>query len=207
MKYNKIIYDKNIRNADDDDDDKIVGSLKMFNDTKIINDVDAYLDEPIRQVHYYRDLLQYMRRMEEGDKLTIWITSPGGYMDSATAINQAMRTTKGQTTVICDAYNASAATFIALAAPQLIVQEGSTWMLHSASFGASGKSDNVYSKVKFFNEEIYKELKQIYSGFLTDEEFDQMIDGKDFYMNYDEIIRRLEIRSSLQDQADKLTKD
>lgn len=198
---NKVFTNRSIKSGDDDDNEYTDFSnqgVRMYNDVKPMNNVDAYLDEEIRGLGHYRNFLQYMRQMEEYDNLKVWLSSPGGYFNSAMEIIQTMQESKGNILVIATGENASAATMIALAAPQLIIKDNTTFMFHAASYGAGGKMDNVASKVMFSDKYLKDKLWLCYEGFLTQEEFDQMISGKDMYMASDEISARLDKRTEWQ---------
>ena len=204
------IFRKNKRSKDDDDNEHFdfrdIG-VRMYNETEVLNDVDAYIDEPILAPGHYRNLFQYMRRMKEYDKLKIWLHSPGGYAETTMEFIEAMQQAKGEITVVVSGFCASAATMIALAAPQLQIQQNASMMFHAGSFGAAGKMDEVYSRVVFSHEQMKKMLWYCYEGFFTQEEFDALIAGKDYYMTSEEINRRLELRSEWQRLNDKIEKN
>ena len=186
------------KKADEDDDNPFSFGVRMYNDIKMVNDVDAYLDESIKAPSYYRNLLQYMRRMEEHDMLTIHVHSPGGYFDSTVEIIQAMHDAKGKVRVHASGHCASAATMIALAAPELIVDNSCTMMFHAASHGTYGKMHETASRIQFNQQNLKEVMKNCYEGFFTEDEFNKLMDGIDFYMNAEEIYNRLENRAKYQ---------
>jgi ATP-dependent protease ClpP protease subunit len=170
----------------------------MYNDPKLYHNVDAYIDGDIGDVDQYRNLLQFLRQMEEGDEIRIWIDSPGGYLRSALAIIDAINNCKGNVTCIVSGEAFSAASMIALAAPNLNITENATMMIHNASGGIEGKFGDIQQHVEFYGNRIKTITRNIYSDFLTDEEMDFVLMGKDYYFDYDEIIKRLESRAEKQ---------
>ncbi len=180
-------------------------TVRLFNKPRVVNEVDAYLDGPILQPSYYRDLLHYMRMMEEGDQLRIWINCEGGHVDSMLDIVDAMQNCEGDVKVIVTGRAYSAASVIALCAPQLIVGENANFMLHNASWGAGGKMGEIVSKVEFTKSQIEKIMRKAYKWFLTDEELELLLIGKDFWFDSDEVTRRLEIRSEKQKDSQQVS--
>lgn len=170
------------------------GFFYMYNDTDVINDVDAYIDGPIEHHSKYRHLLQYMRKMKEHDSLTLWVSSPGGYMDTAMQIIEGMNNTKGQVLVNVVGAASSAAGMIALAAPQLIVSDQAYMLCHAASYGIEGKQGDVESMVLFNQHLLKNTIRSIYRGFLTEQEIEEMLMGRDFWFDSAQMQERLEKR-------------
>lgn len=180
-------------------DESNEASIFMYNKPELRNDVDVYIDGPVRELSYYRNLLHYMRNMEEHDSLRLWITSPGGYYDSAVQICSAMRGAQGNVQVIVTGEAASAGSLIALAAPNLVLGEEAYFMCHAGSYGTgSQKQNDVRSFVDFTQKQLTKTMVETYEGFMTKEEIDLMLLGKDYYFDFEESTRRLEVRHQLQ---------
>ena len=177
--------------------------VRMFNKPIVINSVDAYLDDDIQDGSYYRELLHYMRNMEEGDELRLWIDTDGGILDGATAIIDAMKTCQGDITCIVTGKAYSAGSLIALSAPNLLIGESATFMCHSHSYGLKGKHSDIESNFAFHKRVIEKMLRDGYKWFLTDAEIEQMLQGKDFWFDTEETKARLENRLSAQQAAQK----
>lgn len=182
-----------------EDDDESNTPVAMFNDPIKVNDVDAYLDEEIGPPSKYRNMLHYMRSMDDHDRLRIWINSGGGRQDSMNDIVDAMKNTKGDVTVIVTGMAASAAGVIALNAPKLVLGDRGFIMAHNGSFGSYGKNHEVVAHVKHMDAMNEKELRETYKYFMTDEEIQQCIEGKDFWFDNAETKRRLEIRHAAQE--------
>lgn len=199
-----MFIDKNLKpKASDDDDSDAYAPVALFNDPIKVNDVDAYLDEDIGPPAKYRNLLHYMRTMDEHDRLRIWINSYGGNADACLDIVDAMKNAKGDVTVIVTGMAASAASIIALQAPKLVLGDRGMFMCHNGSFGAGGKVHEVSSRVKFTDKFFEALLRETYEHFMTPEEIQQCIDGKDFWFDNAESQRRLEVRHAAQEAAVK----
>jgi ATP-dependent protease ClpP protease subunit len=172
--------------------------IKMYNKPYTANDVDVYLDEPIRELSYYRNLLHYMRQMEEHDELRLWISSPGGYLSSTLEIVDAMNNSEGKVMCIVTGEAHSGASIIALSAPHLIVGDNATMMCHTASYGIDfSKQGNIESMVEHSKKQIDKIVRKAYKHFLSESEIELMLTGKDYWFDSDEIKERLEKRQAI----------
>lgn len=192
--------------SDDGDDDFDFTPVAMFNDPIKVNDVDAYIDQEIGAPAKYRNMLHYLRTMDEYDRIRIWINSPGGRLDSTLDIIDSIANAKGDVTVIVTGMAGSAASIIALQAPKLVLGERGFFFCHNGSFGAVGKVHEVASQVKHTEREFEKLIRETYKHFMTEEEIQSCIDGKDFWFDNEESKRRLEVRHSSQEQALKKAK-
>lgn len=197
----KFLEEQNIRRKkiEDDDMDYVYEPvLKMYNKPKVVNEVDAYLDGPILEPSNYRNLLHYLRMMEEEDSLRIWLDSPGGQLDSTLAIIDGIEKTEGDVKIIVTGRAYSAGSIIALSAPQLIVGDHASFMLHNGSYGTGGKANDIASMVKFTSQQFESLFRKVYKDFLSEQEISDLVQGKDFWFDNAEVVRRLEIRASAQ---------
>jgi ATP-dependent protease ClpP protease subunit len=185
-------------NQQQEDGASFIEGIRMFNKPIVVNSVDVYIDEPIRELSYYRNLLHYMRQMDEHDELRIWIDSDGGYLDSAMAISDAMNNAEGNVTVIVTGHAYSAAGAIALQAPSLMVGDNASFMCHTASYGTNyGKQGDIEGLVHYNKRTVEKLCRETYKYFLTDAEIELMLLGKDYWFDADETKERLEKRQAL----------
>jgi hypothetical protein len=69
-------------------------------------------------------------------------------------------------------------------------------MIHNYSHWPGGKGNEVALRVKY-SEQYFKKLAlDLYKGFLTDDEIQSVVEGKDYWIDSDEVIRRLNIRNA-----------
>lgn len=190
------------KNNSNEEDASPSGEIQMYNKPIVINSVDVYLDEAVMELAYYRNLLHYIRTMEEGDELRIWVDTPGGYLDTTLALIDAINNTEGNVTVIVSGKAHSAGGLLALAAPSLMIGDNASFMCHTASWGPGvGKHNNIVESVNYTTAQVNGIVKKYYKFFLTDQEIDMMLNGKDFWFDADECKARLENRVKLQDAA------
>ena len=123
------------------------------------------------------------------------INSSGGRLDTTLEFLSAMRNTPAK--IICEitGHAASAATLIFLMADEYMVNNGVDMMVHSASFGAVGKAHDVVNQVGHINKQTLRLLKEAYSGFFTEDELEQIVHGREFWMEDEEILERLDKRA------------
>ena len=165
--------------------------------------VKVYLDEPIKEIKYYRNILNAIDSLGQDDAVLIKVDSPGGYLGSAMQLINAIQQTEAHVHVQIDGMAASAASLIALAAPSVSVAPYSSMMVHSASFGSAGHQSNVVTHSAFVDNQVKQIMKDIYSDFLTDKEFAEVMLGAELWFSSDEIIERLEKRAELQEKRHK----
>lgn len=139
----------------------------------------------------YIDMMHTMMTAEPHDKIFLHINTPGGDLNSTVAIIAAMKASDAEITTIIEGEACSGGTFIFLAGDNYIVNDYSAFLIHNYTHGPYGKGAEVANRVKF-SEDHYKELCEgYYTGFLTDDELEQVLDDKDFWMTSKEIKERL----------------
>ena len=203
-KYNTTLA----RNDKDDEESEVTTRgnqqyLPYYESTKVNRCIKVPLDENIREAKYYRTVLQGIESTGEGDLIILNINSYGGQLDGAIAIINAIENTNADVCANIEGVAASAASLIALAAPSISVSPYATMMVHSATFGAFGKQSDVISHASFVDKQVRSLMHKVYKDFLTDKELEEVIMGKEFWFDAEEIIRRLEIRAQLQEKRAK----
>lgn len=166
--------------------------------------VDYYLMDSIVDSSKYIQLLQILNDLTPNDEITIHISSPGGYVDTALQIVNAMKMCNGSVITVAEGLCASAATFIWLAGNNIYTTPYSRFLFHACSYGTWGKFNEVKEYGKFFESWFDETIRKIYKGFLTTEEITQMNEGKDFWFNADEAITRLKKSKDLESRVDEL---
>lgn len=172
--------------------------LHYFENSVSFNQLQIFLDHEIREPAYYRMVIQRLLSLSENDEVTIILNTPGGILDSTISIINAMRYCPGEVTCVIDNFAGSAGSLIALASPRLIIAPNATMFIHNYSAGAAGKGGDIMNQVNFNDTQIRKLMTEIYQGFLTKAELDQLFLGRDFWFDSDEIAQRLESRNKYQ---------
>lgn len=164
--------------------------------TQSYNCYDIILDEDIKQPHYYRNAFQALREAREGDVVRLFICSSGGSLSSAIQFKNYIEECEGHVVAIVDGEAYSAASLIALCAHEIHVKPYSTWMLHSASFGAIGSTENVKAQVDFTAKHADAFMEEVYRDFVTPGEMHDIRRGVEIWLDADQVSERLEKKFS-----------
>ena len=113
-------------------------------------------------------------------------------------IIDAIENTKAKVTCRLTGTVASAATIIALSCDDIEVSKNLSFMIHNYSAsGLQGKGHEMKARQNFMDKEFNKVLNEYYKGFLTNEEIEEAIEGRDLWLNSEEVITRWEKRKAL----------
>lgn len=166
-----------------------------------------FLDHGIRELSYYRPLMQELLRASEQDCIQLFFSNSGGLLDTAVSIAEAIKASSGQTVAILTGPCHSASSLLALTCSQIVVSDSATMMIHTASGGTVGKTPDFVKEAIFSAKHINMLLDSTYAGFLNPQEMLELKDGKDFWFNAEEIRARLEIREEiLQKELEEITR-
>jgi ATP-dependent Clp protease, protease subunit len=192
----------NIKNFNEDEDVSDINLpdkyLSFAVDTHTVETIKVFLDEEIREPKYYRALIHKMHRLNETDTVILVIDSCGGQLDGAMAIIEAMENTQAKVVAVISGMAASAASIIALRAENLLVSDNARMLIHSARYGYGGKMADVRDHQKFTHKFITKVFNDSYEGFLTEDEMLGVLEGREFYLDAEEIQTRLANRDKME---------
>lgn len=149
------------------------------------------LDRELTEPSHFQEEIATIEAAGESDLISIKINSVGGQINTALAIINAMNKSPAFTRCEVVGEACSAATMIFLNGDEKIINPLSSFMIHTASYGYGGKENNVRQYVEHQTKAVEDLLHKIYKGFLTDEEIQSVIDGKDFWFSADEVEKRL----------------
>jgi len=162
------------------------------------NDVyHAYLYGGIEDPFMYSKLVYAIATLDKGEQFILHINTPGGVIDSALAICDAIKNTNGTVTIHLTGTVASAGTIIAMFADHLIVSDHLSFMVHNYSSGLAGKGHELKAQQKFQDEHLNHFFRTTYAGFLTEEEMDDVIDGRDMWLGSEDVKERWRRKAGL----------
>jgi ATP-dependent protease ClpP protease subunit len=165
-------------------------SKTVFIKNSSARDITINIFGPIEDPARYAKELDTLRNATEEDQVRMFICSPGGWMDTASLFINAMAECRAP--ILCEIDNAaSAATMIALSATAWKLTPRSIFMVHNCTYGTYGKDSDVYAEVVFSRQHHRVVMKEIYDGFLTDEEIEHILEGKEYYFSGEELKNRL----------------
>jgi ATP-dependent Clp protease protease subunit len=153
--------------------------------------ISFYISRPIGENALYTDMVHCIKTASEHDRIIIYINTPGGNLFAGMQIINAIRTTAAHVTTVLESHAFSLGTLIFLSGHEWIVMDDSQMMFHNFSSSLTGKGNEqiaeVQANVKWFN----KIMKRICHPFLTNDEINAISDGRDLWLDSDDIRKRL----------------
>lgn len=165
-----------------------------------------YLSGEIESPEEYIQWFDTIRHAGENDLIKIYINSPGGHVATAIQFMRVLRETEANIVMSVEGECASAATMIFLCGENFEVSEHSIFMIHTYSGGFIGKGHELHSQALYERTWSVKLIKEVYEGFLSENEMQRVIDGADIWMDGDEVIKRLKTRQKYLEKKNKTSK-
>lgn len=151
----------------------------------------VYLTDPIEGQANYNEFIDVLNSAYEGDTIRLIISTPGGVVDSGIMIRNAIQNSNAKIVADLQGTVASAGTMIALACDELIVSPNLSFMCHEVSVSNIGGKFSDVKNMQNFYEKQFKQLSaDVYTGFLTEEEMEEMSNGKEIWLNAEEVAER-----------------
>lgn len=182
-------------------------SIKYYKQALQVSIHHFYIVDEIGPVAPYLDMINVLKTAESHDTVFIYLNTPGGDLYTAIQIISAIRQSSATVITCIEGMVASAGTLIFLAGHKHVVNSNCTFMIHNYSHGAWGKGNEVALRVKHSEHYFKKLATDLYGRFLTEEEIADVINGKDFWMESEEVLSRLgsdKSSSSMNDMLDTI---
>ena len=151
--------------------------------------VTAYISREVYEVDVYNELC-YTLENTKAKQVRLYINNGGGMLDTMISIVASMTKCNAEIVGVLSGTVASAATMIALHCDKLEIADYTSWLTHYYSGGTGGKGNEIKAKNDYESVEIPKMFKQIHHGFLTLTEINRVIDGKDIWLNKEQVLER-----------------
>lgn len=183
-------------NKDDDMEDIIMlGASKSSIRPKTIAMLyEYYISGAITGPEDYVAIFDQIRHAREDDEIRIYINSYGGDMYTAIQFMRVLSETNALVTASVEGACMSAATLLFLNADVFEVTPHSSFMIHNYSGGTMGKGSEMHAQIiheKKWSEKLFKE---VYEDFLTIKEIEEILAGRDLWMEVDEVADRMNKR-------------
>jgi ATP-dependent Clp protease, protease subunit len=157
----------------------------------------VYICSDIAEPSNYNKLCHMLYNAKEYDEFILNINSPGGIIDSALMIIDAIKTTPAKVYARLTGTVASAATLISMACDEIYPTQGLSFMIHNySSGGMQGKGHEMKARQQFIDRQLNRAFRDYYIGFLTDEEMSEIIEGKDIWLDHEEVAERWALKKS-----------
>ena len=171
-------------------------SIKYYKQALQVSIHHFYIVDEIGDVPPFLDMINTLKTAEQHDTVFIYLNTPGGNLYTAIQIISAIRQSNATVVTCIEGMVASAGTLLFLAGHKHVVNPNCTFMIHNYSHGAWGKGNEVALRVKHSEHYFNKLAHDLYGGFLTEEEITEVINGKDFWFESDELLQRLDSSKS-----------
>jgi ATP-dependent protease ClpP protease subunit len=151
----------------------------------------AFLNNDIAGPCMYNKLIHVLYSANEDDDVNIHINSGGGNVMTAFQILGAIMQSKANVSLYLEGEVGSAASMIAVGSPCAVYVSPFVSMLcHAYSSVQEGKRHELKAAVDFYHDFLGQKMIEIYKGFLSDSEIQEMLNGKDFMFDSEEITMR-----------------
>ena len=176
---------------------ELFSTKDRFINKPIGNVSDYYLSGYLNKPEDYIEWFDHIRNALSTDVIIFHINCFGG--DLYTAIQFIRVMNECEATIVASIEGAcmSAATMIFLQADEVEVSKHSAFMFHNYSGGTIGKGGEMIDQLTYERSWSENLLKDVYVDFLTQKEIESMLNGKDLWMNSDEVLHRLELKAKL----------
>lgn len=135
----------------------------------------------------YVDLLDCLYTAGKGDIIYLHLNTPGGRLNTAVEIIHAMAQAEATVVTCADGQVASAGSLIFFAGDSFLVGEFCEVMLHDGSSGEWGKINENLISAQFTSNRLHTIYHKVYGRFLSGVEVDEVLGGKDMYLNAEEV--------------------
>lgn len=154
--------------------------------------IDFYLTNEICDIEDYIDFLREAGTAKTQDVIKVHINCYGGDMSVGYNIYDALKESQAEVEIYIEGNCMSAASVIMLAGNCWYVYPHSCVMIHCWSGWNYGKWNELQSAHDFDKRIREKQFRAIYKNFLTEDEIDKLIDGTDYWFDYEETMNRLQ---------------
>lgn len=142
----------------------------------------------------YLDDFHIYRNASPTDVIRVRINSEGGQLNTLIQLINCIRECQATVITVLESEAHSAAGALFLAGDQYMVGSHAAILIHEPS----GGNWDYHSKSKKYQEFSVKHSEEVfadyYEGFLTEDEIESVLDGKDLWLSSEEISERLEIK-------------
>ena len=162
---------------------------KVRIDVPVVTEYSLYLSEFAENSTEFAMLLNELRNAKEEDIIKLFINSPGGHVSEGRALINTLQGNNADlhTELISQGHSMGALLFCI--GSRRVIYENSSIMFHNYSGGMAGKGHEIEQWARHLSKNLNSFFKSIIIG-LTDEEIQELIEGKDFWFGAKEMCQR-----------------
>ncbi len=162
-----------------------------------------YLSGYISEPEDYIEWFDTIRHASAEDTVKIYINSGGGDLFTAVQFLRVLSDTEATVVISVEGICASAATIVFLCADVFEITPHSMFLFHTYSGGTHGKGNEMFAQLAHEKKWSEKLFAEVYEGFLTEKEIEDMILSRDIWMDADEVAERMNRRIEIMKAARK----
>lgn len=153
------------------------------------------IDDQINSISQFSTAIQVLEMAKPDDDVEICLQSNGGSVDACGAFLHAMKKCEAHIHVIATGGCHSAATHILLHAHSFELSDNFNSLIHCGSTGTVANLNEYNAKTAFDRNFIANMYRNIYEGFLTEDEIDRMLLGQDIWLDAKGWVERYNARN------------
>jgi ATP-dependent protease ClpP protease subunit len=150
------------------------------------------IHEDITEPSNWSDEFALINGVGEQDTIVLDLCTPGGDLYTAMLFVRSLNSCAGHTVAILGPEVASAGSIIALSCREWILDDTSSLMIHTSSYGIMAKDTDIFEHANFSRQQLKRLYENVYRGYLSDEELSDVIKGTPFYFDAEHIAERLD---------------
>lgn len=177
---------------DVDSEQSITGFCGYILKQQIVNKLVVYIDEEFREAKYYRMIVNAITDLGENDVVEFNINSSGGDLSGLVALLSAIENTEATTVAVLNGEVHSAGSMLAVSCDAVMVGSYANMLCHSVRYGVRGKAADIHAQVLHSNDYNETLMRKCYEYFLTTEETEELLKGKELWLNNEQIKERFQ---------------
>ena len=166
------------------------------------------INDEISHVSQFQTAVQVLNMAKEEDEVEIRLSCcPGGSVDAGDTMLHAMRKTDARIKIIASGGVHSMGTHLLLEADEFELSNGFNACIHCGQNGSYGTVAEYTVKAKFDMDFRMRQFRDAYEGFLTAEEIEEVLEGKDIWLDAQQWCDRAVVRMQyFQEKIDNMMK-
>jgi ATP-dependent Clp protease protease subunit len=204
--------ESNRTRSNDDDDDfegkpmliQIPTPYAVFEHIRQQRITHFYLSEPVGDPKNYTKMIHAIRTASAADIIYMHLNTPGGRLDTGIQIINAIKDTDARVVGVLDSKAYSLGTLILLACDEFQIHDNCMFMIHNYSSGTFGKGNEQKWEMQATEQWFKKIAYKYYYPFMSKEEIEKVLGGVDFWMDSDEVKKRLKAMVKKQEEDQRV---
>lgn len=157
---------------------EIIAKTKTEYTISIWDHIESYSD--------YDKVFEELGKIKEEDKVILKVSSPGGRCDVGFNLFDRIKGLECRVDVIVPYPTYSMGAILALSGHSLTVNPGAFLMFHDYSTGTKGKGNEIFKQTAAYKEVFEYTFNRICQPFLTKKECEQILNGQDLYVKWND---------------------